>query len=472
MKKFALVQLIPKDMRNQESINLGFEIVKNIIKKKGWQVDTYKFGDNIENINTYDIIGFSIFYFTQMLNLIPFLRYNNIEPLCEKRNRKPLLIAGGQGIQNPKPISKFIDVFCMGEAEGVLEYILDNYKDIHILSKNKYLYIPSISEKINFNTSTEIINSEPVIYNKNAMIELTRGCKYRCKFCQYGWTNGKYREKDIELVKQQILYIKNKGIKNINLLSCNLGGYSKINEVLDFCIKEKIRLMNTDMRINEYTEEIAEKLNILKVRTLKVGIESFSEKTRFGVNKNISNNQLNTFIDRALKHNISNLHFYLIYGLPNERNYDEWFFYMKYIKDKIKTVNRNIRVEFSITNFEPAIYTPFEKSSFIDFNDKHEFIRKYLIKQEELGYIKQPARTKDYKNSHGRLGRKERSYNIGMWLLHGNETIGDILYELNINGIGRSIKDNVYDKIYTLCKSKPYVYQIMDIQNKNENIWN
>lgn len=46
-----------------------------------------------------------------MLNLIPFLRYNNIEPLCEKRNRKPLLIAGGQGIQNPKPISKFIDVF-------------------------------------------------------------------------------------------------------------------------------------------------------------------------------------------------------------------------------------------------------------------------------------------------------------------------------------------------------------------------
>src|SRR5690606_19638616 len=127
----------------------------------------------------------------------------------------------------------------------------------------KYLYIPSISEKINFNTSTEIINSEPVIYNKNAMIELTRGCKYRCKFCQYGWTNGKYREKDIELVKQQILYIKNKGIKNINLLSCNLGGYSKINEILDFCIKEKIRLMNTDMRINEYTEEIAEKLNIL-----------------------------------------------------------------------------------------------------------------------------------------------------------------------------------------------------------------
>lgn len=457
-------------MRSQDSINLGLEIISEIVKKQGWQLDTYKFGDKIQDVNSYDIIGFSLFYFTQMLNLVPFLKSNNIKPLSSKRNNQPLLLAGGQGIQNPKPISKFIDVFCMGEGEGVLEYILENYKNKNILSNHKSLYIPNINDNFIFN-SIKDVDSKPIIYGKNSMIELTRGCKNRCKFCQYGWTNGKYREKNIELVKQQILEVKDKGIKNINLLSCNLGGYSKINEVLDFCIEENIRLMNTDMRIDEYSEEIAIKLDLLKVRTLKVGVESFSDQTRIGINKNISKIQLDAFIDRALKHNISNLHFYLIYGLPNEENYNEWFNYMEYIKNRIKSVDRNIRIEFSITNFEPAIYTPFEKSPLINFQDKHKFMREYLIKQEELGYIKQPAQTKDYKNSHGRLGRKERSYNIGMWLLHGNETVGDVLYELNIKGIGRSINEKIYNQIYKICQSKTDVYQIRNIQDLNENIW-
>lgn len=469
MNKFALVQLTPKDMRSQDSINLGFKIISDIIKKQGWHLDTYKFGDKIEDINSYDIIGFSIFYFTQMLNLIPFLKENGIEPLSSKRKNQPLLIAGGQGIQNPKPISKFIDVFSMGEGEGVLEYILNNHNDINVLSKHNSLYIPNIKKEYISNKINDI-ESDPIIYGKNSMIELTRGCKQRCKFCQYGWTNGKYREKNVEIVKKQILMVKEKGIKNINLLSCNLGGYSKINEILDFCIMHKIRLMNTDMRIDEYSEEIAKRLDILKVRTLKVGVESFSEKTRNDINKNVSNNQLNIFIDRALKYNISNLHFYLIYGLPND-NYEEWFYYMEYIKDKIKMVDRNIRVEFSITNFEPAIFTPYEKQPFVNFIKKHEFMREYLTKQEQLGYIKQNAKTKDYKNTHGRLGRKERSYNIGMWLLHGDESIGDVLYDLNIKGIGRSINGKIYDQILKICRSKPEVYQIMDIQNKQENIW-
>ena len=133
MKKIALVQLTPKDMRCQDSINLGLEIVSNIIKNKKWDIDFYKFGDVIEDVNKYDIIAFSIFYFTQMLNLVPFLKMNKIEPLKEKRNKNPMLIAGGQGIQNPEPIADFIDIFSMGDAEGVLEFILGNYDDIEKL---------------------------------------------------------------------------------------------------------------------------------------------------------------------------------------------------------------------------------------------------------------------------------------------------------------------------------------------------
>ena len=51
------------------------------------------------------------------------------------------------------------------------------------------------------------------------------------------------------------------------------------------------------------------------MRTLKVGVESFNECVRRDVNKPISKEEFDAFIDRALNNNISNLHFYLIYGL-------------------------------------------------------------------------------------------------------------------------------------------------------------
>lgn len=453
MKNFCFVQLVPKDMRNKESINLGFEIIKNKIIEYGWNLDVITFGEKIDS-NKYNIIGFNIFYVTHQLNLIPFLKQNNIEPLSEKRN-KPLLIAGGQGILNPKPISKFIDIFGIGDGEETIIEILKAYENNNLenLQYIKGLYYPKYKNKIEF-SYIDKIDSKPVIKDnqKYGMIELTRGCKNRCKFCQYAYTNGKYREKNLSLVKAQIQEIQSKNINNINFMSIDLGGYNKIKDLLEYCIEKEIRIMNTDIRINNY-KNIAELLNKLKVRTLKVGIESFCEKTRKSVNKEFSNEQLDEFINIALENNISNLHFYLIWGLPEEdKTYEDWFYYIKYLKEKIKDIKRNIRLEYSITNFEPSLYTPYENIGFIDFNEKNIFLEKYLKVLEENGYILDST-TKCHANMHGRIGRKEESYFITMWLLYGDESLCDILLNLDINGISRTINKKFYNKVINLCQN-------------------
>lgn len=446
---FCLVQLIPKDMRGKESINLGLQIIKNKITEYGWNVDVVQFGEIIDK-DKYDIIGFSVFYVTHQLNLVPFLKANGIEPLAEKRNRKPLLIAGGQGIQNPRPISKFIDIFNIGEGEETIIKLLKAYEtnSVDELADEIGFYFPQNSNNITFSRVNKLI-SEPIIFKNRAMIELNRGCKHRCKFCQYGYTAGRYREKDVELVKRQIDEVQVQGAKGINFLSCNLGGYSSIVELLKYCIDKKVRVMNTDMRVDEYSEEVAILLDKLKVRTLKFGLESFTEETRFDINKRITNKMLDEFIDRALKYNISNLHFYLIYGLPTETNYEQWFVYIKKLKEKIQAVDRNIRLEFSITNFEPALFTPYEKYPQIDFEEKHKFLKMYLKALEENGYIAN-AENSWYGNMKGRIGRKPESYKITMWLFHGDESVGDVLLDLKISGVGRSIKSTVYEKIKKL----------------------
>lgn len=441
MYNFCLVQLNPRDMRSQESINMGLEIIKAKILEHGWNVDVVKFGQKIDP-SKYDIIGFNVFYIMQQLNLVPFLQYNGIDTM----ENRPLLIAGGCGVQNPRPISKFIDIFVIGDGEELILEILDNYangtlKNIEQLSG---IYIPNVTSELTFAKMLDV-NSFPVIYEKRGMIEISRGCKYKCKFCQYSWTNIKYREKPIEVIKEQILWLRSQGIKSINLLSCNIGGYSKIVELLEFCIQENVTLVNSDVRIDEYSD-VSQLLFDLKIKSIRVGVESFTESVRFGVNKRITDEQLDDFFDLAIKYN-SNIHFYLIFGLPGETDYEAWFKFIRKAKEKIaKITDRNIRLEYSITNFEPSIYTPFENAEQVNFEDKENFLRKYLKVLEEIGDIPD-ASAKWYHNMHGRIGRRQESYNILMWLMTGDESIGEVLLKSKICGVTRSIKPTIYRKL-------------------------
>jgi radical SAM superfamily enzyme YgiQ (UPF0313 family) len=442
MYNFCLVQLTPRDMRSQETVNMGLEIIKAKIIEQGWNVTLVKFGEQIDP-SKYDIIGFNIFYITQQLNLVPFLQYTGIDVM----ENPPLLIAGGSGVQNPRPISRFIDIFVIGDGETLIVEILKAYSNgtLETLEQRTGIYIPGKTSAISFARTMEI-NSFPVVYHNRGMLEITRGCKHRCKFCQYSWTSGVYREKPLDLLKEQIMWLKSQGVKAINLMSCNIGGYSKIIELLEFCIEQELTLVNSDVRVDEYSPRVAQLLYDLKIRSIRVGVESFTESVRFNVNKRITDEQLDDWFDLAIQYN-SSIHFYLIFGLPGETDYQAWFDWIKNAKEKIsKITDRNIRIDYSITNFEPSIFTPFENSEQVNFIDKEIFLKKYLKTLEEVGDFPDASK-KWYHNMHGRIGRREESYNILMWLMNGDESIADVLLKANIKGITRSIKPPVYRKL-------------------------
>jgi len=48
MYNFCLVQLTPRDMRSQETVNMGLEIIKAKIIEQGWNVTLVKFGEQID----------------------------------------------------------------------------------------------------------------------------------------------------------------------------------------------------------------------------------------------------------------------------------------------------------------------------------------------------------------------------------------------------------------------------------------
>nr|HPO50244.1 B12-binding domain-containing radical SAM protein [Spirochaetota bacterium] len=176
-------------------------------------------------LNEFDFLGFTIQYellFTNMLNI---MELGKIDCLRENRgDNTPIIIAGGPSAVNPSPFSPFVDIFFIGEAEGRLENFLKIYNElknkktkkddiIRELSKIDGFYSPKYSKSVkrqiysgfslDCGIDTYISPIIDVVQNK-VVVEITRGCPNKCRFCQAGIIYKPYREKDLDVIFNNI----------------------------------------------------------------------------------------------------------------------------------------------------------------------------------------------------------------------------------------------------------------------------
>ncbi|MBQ3456182.1 MAG: B12-binding domain-containing radical SAM protein, partial [Synergistaceae bacterium] len=76
-------------------------------------------------LKDFDVIAFTLPHETSYTNILTMLQLSGIKVFTHGRNDdSPLVIAGGYGAYNPDVIGRFIDVFCVGEAEAILPGLL------------------------------------------------------------------------------------------------------------------------------------------------------------------------------------------------------------------------------------------------------------------------------------------------------------------------------------------------------------
>lgn len=114
---YALVDTTPKDKRGAGSVNLGQEIVA--YDSYGDAVDLYDWYEEIppKRRGCYGTVLFNVIYPTNVFNIVPFLRNNGIEPLKDKRNGKPRIVAGGQGASVLNCLDDIVDENFKGEID-------------------------------------------------------------------------------------------------------------------------------------------------------------------------------------------------------------------------------------------------------------------------------------------------------------------------------------------------------------------
>lgn len=286
--------------RSEDKFPLGCEIILNLARGAGFQADKTITDLRAKNKpiklkRSYDMIGFSLYYPLQYLNVVPILRSIGIPPLWADRGEGyPIICAGGASVtMNPFPVSDFFDFILLGDAEDVFPDILKLRKG---LSKDVFLTrlsrdFPSVvvpryprnnpltpvgsgEYKVAFadDISTGLL---PQKEGRQPKVELARGCPFNCSFCLQGLIP--YRENKLYDIKKVLVDYSGRRV----LLGSNVPcAYGDIAWVLSFCHERKIYPYGFSFRLSSLSEGILRKMNEMRMVQANVGIEGYSERLR------------------------------------------------------------------------------------------------------------------------------------------------------------------------------------------------
>ena len=369
--------------------------------------------ESSDYIKDFDIIGFTLMYELSYTNVLNMLDLAGIPLKAEDRTElTPIICAGGPCACNPEPLADFLDIVFLGDGEESNMEVLDLLKKCKKEGKSKFeflceakditgVYVPSFY-KDSYNddgTLKEIVplNNAPArvkkavvsdlnkcfypkefvvpfisIVHDRAVEEIFRGCIRGCRFCQAGFTYRPIREKSVETINEQAkALIKSTGYDELSLCSLSTSDHSCVNEMLtsliDWTVKDKINLSLPSLRIDNFSDELADKLNQVRRSGLTFAPEAGTQRLRDVINKNITEEEVIRTCTKAFDSGWTSVKLYFMMGLPTETMEDiEGIanLAMEVVHSFYKNPNRQkgtgVQVSVSCASFIPKPFTPFQ----------------------------------------------------------------------------------------------------------------
>ncbi|MFH1996149.1 MAG: TIGR03960 family B12-binding radical SAM protein [Candidatus Omnitrophota bacterium] len=365
-------------------------------------------------VSEFDIVGFSLAYELNYTNAVNMLDMAGI-PIrsSERTGSDPLIVAGGPSCCNPEPMAAFIDLFVIGEGEEVIMEIVDAYK-AHcarhgVMKRDELLgelasvvgvYVPSaysvaygrdgavlayspspgapstVRKRVvaDFETSyyptKQIVPNIQVVHDRISL-EIMRGCRNFCKFCQATAACSPNRERSLErIVELAKRTYAETGYDEISLVSLSSGDHSKIKEIVrslnDEFSSRAVSIALPSLRIEDVISGIPNLVANVKKSGLTFAVESGSVRLRNHINKNIDVTRLYAAAEEAYRMGWKRVKLYFMIGLPSET--DEDVIEILDVIQKVSAVRKKVDghpapVTASISSFIPKPHTPFHREA-------------------------------------------------------------------------------------------------------------
>ena len=412
---YTIINNLPEAMADRAYtpwLDLG-EMIRNYdLENHSSENTTLKKIPSLESIEAkipltrFDCLGFTLATELTYTNILYTLDLAKIPLRNQNRtNQHPIIIAGGINAINPHPLSLFIDAFFIGEAEeGVLlinEIFMktkDRKERLLMLSELSFMYVPDYNKSAKCIKYKNFTNSKKTHYpqlvpllegtHNRHTAEIMRGCSRGCRFCQAGYFYRPIREKNPEIIIEQLLDDVNKsGWNSCGLMSLSSSDYSQIKplilKILDSLEGSGTSLSMPSMRLDSIDANLTEMLNQLKKSGITIAPEAGTQRLRDIINKNITEEEIVNASKIALQSGAKLIKLYFMIGLPFETE-DDIEGIIELVEKIITATNRKIRLNISISPFVPKPKTPFQ---WMNISSEDEILGKALkIKHALIKY--------------------------------------------------------------------------------------
>ena len=357
-------------------------------------------------LHRFDIVGFSLQYELCLTNVLNMLDLSDIPLFSKDRDdRFPLIIAGGPLAFNPAPIADFFDALVIGDGEEVASEICDvafQLKEVGAkkedflksLSRLEGVYVPNLhgeGKKIRKRTVSDlnqaffpfcpIIPYMKVVHDR-LNIEIARGCKRGCRFCEAGFIHRPYRERSPSVIHEILnASLERTGYEELSLLSLSAGDYSSIgpllSDLMDRYETKRVAVSFPSLRIESIVGRLAEEVRRVRRTGFTIAPEAGTERLRKVVNKELDEGVLFQGLSDLFSKGWKNVKLYFMMGLPTEKEEDLRGIFdlakkMASIGERQK-IHPNISV--SVSTFVPKPHTPFQWESQIPLEEMKEKLR-------------------------------------------------------------------------------------------------
>ncbi len=346
----------------------------------------------------FDILGFSFQYELAYTNYVNMMDMCGLSPLRkERKETDPVIMGGGPTCVNPAILSEFMDALVIGESEKVLPEILNRYGH-H--SKKEFLkkisgitgvFVPGITGEVKRAVYKEFGDeyypvNQPVplirVPHGRISMEINRGCKGKCRFCQATNIYGPYREKKVEdIVSLCSKTVSATGYDEITLTSLSGTDHQNLELLMDelyFAFKDLgvstvMSSMKPQIFINN--PKFVNKLQRQKHGGLTFAPEAASVKLKKVINKNIPNDKIVEAAVLASQNGWKNIKLYFMLGLPGEGKED-----LRQVVELVKKIKgeSGLNINITLAPLTPQSHTPFQwvkNRPLKELKEKRSFIK-------------------------------------------------------------------------------------------------
>ncbi len=359
-------------------------------------------------LSDFDLLAFSVSFENDFLNILTLLDLAHIP--FESRLREqgyPLILGGGVAIfLNPEPLSEFLDLFVLGEAEEVLPEFLDLFRKawtekerrakgdlLRALSAAEGVYAPAFYEvtyredgkiermtpepgfpdrvkrrwvkEIDRFPSRSTLFTPETEFKEMALVEVNRGCPRKCRFCGACFVYHPFRNRSLPVLETLSGEALAKE-RRIGLTGTAVSDYSQLLPLCESILSDEGGVSLSSLRVDAITPSLVACLRKGDVRTVAIAPEAGTERLRRVLGKGYGEEQILEAVRILVEQGLSQIKCYFMIGLPSETEEDveEITHLAKRIRHQILSSlgsrKERWRVVLSVNPFIPKPSTPFQ----------------------------------------------------------------------------------------------------------------